>query len=41
MTTQAQGVPLSHGYVSAILNDTCDAAGEAGECFYCTGPETD
>ena len=44
MTTQAQDVALSHSHVLAILEDTCeagDAAGEGGECFYCTGPETD
>lgn len=41
MTTQAQDVPLSHVLVSPIVDDSCDAGVEGGECFYCTGPETD
>lgn len=42
MTTQAQDVPLSHVLVSSpIVDDSCDTGVEGGECFYCTGPETD
>ena len=28
-------------YASAILDINCDEGAETGECFYCTGPETD
>lgn len=26
---------------SALIEKTCDSSLEAGECFFCTGPETD
>ena len=37
MTTQAPAVNLSYANESTTLDDSCDV----GECFYCTGPETD
>lgn len=32
---------LSNAERSNLIEKTCDSSLEAGECFFCTGPETD
>lgn len=32
---------LSNNERSIVIEKTCDSSLEAGECFFCTGPETD
>jgi hypothetical protein len=38
----ALGIPVaSRAELSILIEKTCDSSPEAGECFFCTGPETD
>ena len=37
----AETQALSNAGRSTFIEKTCDSSLEAGECFFCTGPETD
>lgn len=39
--TRAQSVTRTNAEGSTLIEKTCDSSLEAGECFFCTGPETD
>ncbi|WP_258190787.1 MULTISPECIES: hypothetical protein [Arthrobacter] len=41
MKTPTLSVARTNAGGSTLIEKICDSSLEAGECFYCTGPETD
>jgi len=41
VSSRARGVTRTNAEGSTLIEKTCDSSLEAGECFFCTGPETD